>query len=394
MHQRIKDEAAAIFEQVRGFRRHLHQHPELSFQEYQTSQYIQEQLKKMNIPFQTGFAENGVVALVEGKNAGKNIALRADIDALPIEEENKVSYCSANKGVMHACGHDAHTASLLGTAHLLHKLSDYWQGSVKFVFQPAEEKAPGGASLMIRDGVLKNPTPHYMLAQHAHPPLEVGKVGFRAGMAMASADEIYITIKGKGGHAATPQLVIDPVLISAHLVVALQQIVSRRADPTVPSVLSFGKINSQGGYNNIIPDAVKIEGTFRTFDEKWRFEAHRLIRYQAETLCAAMDAECEVNIVVGYPYLFNNEALTLKAKNAAIAFLGEENVVDIPMRMGAEDFAYYSQQVDSCFYRLGIRNEAKGIISNLHTPTFDIDEKALETGVGLMSWLAISLLQS
>ncbi len=393
--EKIKQLSKQYHQEIIDIRRHLHANPELSYAEHKTSAYVQSLLTKLNVPFQNGLADTGVLAIIEGKNPSKKvIALRADMDALPITEENEVSYKSTNEGVMHACGHDAHTASLIGVSKILNEIKDDFEGTVKLIFQPAEEQAPGGASLMIRDGVLENPTPVSVVGQHVHPPLEAGKVGFRPGLAMASADEIRMTIKGKGGHAAVPNKFIDPVLMTSHIIVALQQVVSRRANPTIPSVLSFGKINSVGGFNNVIPDEVKIEGTFRTIDEKWRFEAHKKIKKIAQNVAEAMDGSCEVDIRVGYPCLYNNEALTGRCRAAAVDFLGADKVVDIPLRMGAEDFAYYTQKADCCFYRLGIRNEARGITSNLHTPTFDIDENALETSIGLMSWIALKELES
>lgn len=390
MKDQIKKLAKKHHKEVVKIRRHIHANPELSYQEHNTSAYIQSVLDGLDIPYKNGVADTGVVALIKGKNPKKRtIALRADMDALPITEANKVSYKSKNPGVMHACGHDAHTASLLGVSNILNQVKNEFEGTVKCIFQPAEEKAPGGASIMIKEGVLKNPTPKSVIGQHVHPPLPAGKVGFRPGLAMASADEIYITIRGKGGHAAAPQFFVDPIYITSQIIVALQQIVSRRANPTIPTVLSFGKIESVGGVNNVIPDAVKIDGTFRTVDEKWRSKALSKIQKIVKNLSKAMDATCEVNIIKGYPCLYNNEELTERCRTSAIEYLGKKNVVDIPLRMGAEDFAYYTQQADCCFYRLGIRNESKGITSNLHTPTFNIDETALETSIGLMSWMAI-----
>jgi len=388
---KIKELANKHYKEVINIRRHLHANPELSYNEYKTSAYIQKMLGKLKVPFKTGFADTGIVAMIEGKNPSKKtIALRADMDALPITEENDIPYKSKNEGVMHACGHDAHTASLLGVAKILSKVKNDFEGTVKCIFQPAEEKAPGGASLMIRDGVLKNPIPKSVIGQHVHPPLQVGKVGFRAGLMMASADEIYLTVHGKGGHAAGPQFFIDPIMISAQIIVALQQIVARRADPTIPTVLSFGKIDSVGGYNNIIPDAVKIAGTFRTVDEKWRSSALKKIEKIAKSMAKSMDAKCEVEIIRGYPCLYNNEELTHRCRSIAEDFLGKSNVVDIPLRMGAEDFAYYTQKADSCFYRLGVKEKGAKDQKNLHTPTFNIDENALETSIGLMSYMAIN----
>ena len=390
----IKTLANEYGQEVVAIRRHLHANPELSYQEYNTAKYVAEQLRKTSLEPTEGIAKTGVIALIEGKNPNKKvIALRADLDALPIMETNNVSYKSTNEGVMHACGHDVHTASLLGTAKILHALRNSFEGTVKLFFQPGEEKIPGGASLMIKDGALKNPKPTQIFGQHVMPLIPVGKVGFREGMYMASADEIYLTIKGQGGHAAIPDLLTDNVLIASHIIVALQQIISRKNNPKKPSVLSFGKVEAMGA-TNIIPDKVTIAGTFRAMDEAWRAEAHQLITHMAETLAISMGAICEVNISVGYPYLENNIELTQNARNYAIDYLGEKNVVDLDLWMGAEDFAFYSQKMPACFYRLGTRNEAKGITSYVHTSTFNIDEKALEIGSGLMAWMAIMELQS
>lgn len=375
-----------------AIRRHLHAHPELSFQEYETAQYVAEQLRGMGIEPQEGVAGTGVVALVEGIKPGKTIALRADMDALPIEEANQVPYKSTRPGIMHACGHDVHTTSLLGAAYILQQLRNQFEGTIKLIFQPGEEKVPGGASLMIRDGVLSAPAaPRHVIGQHVMPLLPVGTVGFREGMYMASADELYLTVKGKGGHGAMPQGLVDPVLITAHLIVALQQIVSRNANPRVPSVLSFGKVIAQGA-TNIIPHEVAIEGTFRTMDEEWRAQAKVKMLKLAHGLVESMGGTLDFEIRHGYPYLVNDPALTRHMKEAAIAYLGTKNVVNLDLWMAAEDFAYFSQELPSCFYRLGTRNEEKGIVSGVHTPTFDIDEQALPIGAGLMAWLALSAL--
>ncbi len=394
MQKKIKTLAAAYHTDIVAVRRHLHRHPELSYQEVKTGKYIAAQLEKLGIEHRHGIADNGVVGLIKGKNPDeKVIALRADFDALPIEEANEVVYKSENPGVMHACGHDVHTASLLGTARILQELRHEFAGTIKLIFQPAEEKLPGGASLMIAEGVLENPAPGGIYGQHVHPPLEAGTVGFRSGMYMASADELFLTVRGKGGHGAMPHNGNDPIVITAHIITALQQVVSRNADPTIPSVLTLGKINSTGGATNIIPDEVKLEGTFRTMNETWRSEAHEKMVRIAEGIAESMGGTCDFEVMKGYPFLVNDEALTARAKNAAVAFLGAENVVDLPIRMTAEDFAYYSQKMPACFYRLGTGNRARGITSPVHTPTFDIDEKALETGVGLMTWLALEELK-
>jgi amidohydrolase len=390
MKEKIQQLARQYHPEVVAIRRHLHTHPELSFQELNTGQFVSDQLTALGIEHRHGIAEHGVVALIKGKNPRKRtVALRGDMDALPIQEANTVSYKSQNKGVMHACGHDAHTASLLGTAKILHELRNHFEGTVKCIFQPGEEKLPGGASIMIKQGVLENPKPASIFGQHVHPPLQAGMIGLKAGVYMASADELYVTVKGRGGHGAMPQECIDPVMITAQILVALQQIVSRYGDPGIPSVLTFGKINTTGGATNIIPNEVKLEGTFRTMHEKWRQEAHSRMKKIAESIAKGMGGACEFHVMKGYPVLFNHEALTARAKTWAIEFLGKDKVVDLPMRMTAEDFAYFSQTMPACFYRLGTGNPERGITSPLHTDTFDLDESALETGVGLMSWLAM-----
>lgn len=387
--ERIKSIANRNAEKVVAIRRHIHSNPELSFQEFNTAKYIAKSLKELGLEQVESVANTGVSALVKGKNPDKKIiALRADIDALPIVEANEVEYKSKNVGVMHACGHDAHSSSLLGTASILNEIKDEFEGTVKLIFQPGEEKAPGGASLMIKEGVLKNPAPQGILGQHVMPLIPVGKIGFREGIYMASADEIYMTVKGRGGHAAMPDRNIDPVLIASHIIVALQQIVSRNATPTIPSVVSFGKVIAEGA-TNIIPNEVKIEGTFRTLNEEWRKEAKVKMKKMAEGIAEAMGGMCEFRFLDGYPFLYNDVALTKRNKGFAIEYMGKENVIDLDVWMAAEDFAFYSQEIDACFYRLGVRNEEKGIISNVHTPTFNIDEDALEIGAGLMAWLAV-----
>jgi amidohydrolase len=390
----IRKLASDYVPDVIAIRRHLHQHPELSFREFKTSEFVAGKLRDYGLEPVRGIAGTGVVAMIKGKNpAKKTLALRADMDALPISEQNDVSYKSIHPGVMHACGHDVHTSSLLGVARILNEIRDHFEGSIKLIFQPGEEKAPGGASKMIAEGVLKNPAPSAILGQHVMSQIPAGKVGFRPGIYMASADEIYITVKGKGGHAAMPDHNIDPIVIASYLIVALQQIVSRHANPKIPTVLSFGKIIAEGA-TNIIPDEVYIEGTFRTLDEEWRRLAHEKMKIMAESMARGMGAGIDITILNGYPFLKNDEELTRKSRALAADFLGEENVVDLDIWMAAEDFAFYSQVVDACFYRLGIRNEKKGITSSVHTPTFNVDETALETGAGLMAWLAFKYLDN
>ena len=387
---RIKKLADSNFDELVAIRRHLHAHPELSFEEVETSKFIAAKLTEYGIEHQTHIGGLGIVGLIKGKNPSKKtIALRGDMDALPIEEKNNCEYISQNKGIMHACGHDVHTTSLLGAAKILMELKEEFEGTIKLIFQPAEEKLPGGASIMIKDGVLENPKVESVFGQHVLPQLETGKVAFRAGIAMASCDEIYITVKGKGGHGAVPHLAIDPVFIASHLVIALQSVVSRNANPTLPSVLSIGKFIANGA-TNIIPDEVRLEGTFRTFDEKWRKEAHEKIKNICHQTAASFGGTCDVLIDVGYPFLKNDEVTTMRAFNLAQQYLGNENVEEMPARMTAEDFSYYSQLIPACFYRLGTGNIAKGITSPIHTPTFDVDEDCLKIGAGLMAWIAVN----
>ncbi|GAB2770291.1 amidohydrolase [Hymenobacter luteus] len=387
---RIKTLAAETAADTVALREHLHAHPELSFQEHDTVAFVTEQLRQLGLRPQP-IAGTGVVALIEGRNPGsRTVALRADMDALPITEQNDVPYKSRNPGVMHACGHDVHTASLLGAARILTQLRDEFEGTVKLMFQPGEELLPGGASLMIKEGVLENPKPASVLGQHVFPRLPAGKVGLRAGRYMASTDELYLTVRGQGGHGAMPEQNLDPVVVAAHIIVAAQQIVSRRANPKLPSVLSFGKVIAQGA-TNVIPNEVYIEGTFRTLNEEWRNEAHQHLRRLCEGLADSMGTTCELEIRRGYPYLENEPALTARTEQAAVEYLGRENVVELDQWMAAEDFAYFSQAASACFYRLGTA-AADGSgrhTSSVHTPTFDIDPKALETGPGLMAWLTL-----
>lgn len=390
---KIKSLAASYRQELSDIRRHLHMNPELSMKEEATSSFIATKLDEYGIKYSRNIALTGIVGYIEGQNPdSKAIALRADMDALPINEENEVEYRSKNPGVMHACGHDIHMTCLLGAAKILQQIKGEFEGTVKLIFQPSEETFPGGASMMIKEGVLENPKPGKIFGQHVLPSLEAGKIGLKAGQYMASTDEVYITVHGKGGHGATPEMNIDPVLIASHIIIALQQIVSRNAAPTVPSVLSFGSVIAEGR-TNIIPEEVKLAGTFRTFNEKWRAEAHEKITRMAKGIAESMGGNCDVFIDKGYPFLVNDEKVTADTRDAAINYLGHENVVDLEQRMTAEDFAYYSQVIPACFYRLGVRNESKGIIHNLHTSRFDADELSLETGAGLMAYLAYNALQ-
>lgn len=377
--------ASTYFEEYRSIRQHLHAHPELSFQEFETSKFIQNELNKLGIPYSV-MGTTGVIGILQGRPSDRIIALRADIDALPIYEENKVPYCSTNEGVMHACGHDVHTTCLLGAARILNEIKDQWDGTIKLIFQPGEEKNPGGASILIKEGVLKNPVPQRIYGQHVHPQLEVGRMNFAAGKVMASADEIYITVKGKGGHAAKPNLTADTILTASQIVNALQQVISRNNNPLSPSVLSICSI--QGGFTtNVIPSEVKMMGTFRAMDEKWRFEAHDRIRAIVEHTASANGAEVTLEISVGYPSVINDPATNTMAKTLAAELIGEENVGEAEISLGAEDFGYYTQEIPGCFYRLGTGNTKKGIVSGVHTPTFDIDEEAIKMGISMMAFL-------
>ncbi len=387
---KIKKLAADYADEFISIRHHLHAHPELSYKEFETSQFIQQKLAGWSIEHKV-IATTGVVGLIKGKNPEKRmIALRGDMDALPIIEENTVEYKSQNVGVMHACGHDVHSTCLLGAAKILNETKDDWEGTVKLIFQPGEERNPGGASIMIKEGVLEDPKPQAIFALHVHPGLPVGKLSFRSGMVMASADEIYITIKGKGGHAASPHLTADTILIASHLIISLQQIVSRNNDPFNPSVLSISSFQG-GNTTNVIPSEVKLMGTFRAMNEAWRFKAHELIKKQSTELVQAMGGEIDITIDVGYPFVLNNEELTSMAWLAAEEYAGKENIEQTELRMGAEDFAYYSHQIPACFFRLGVGNIQKGITSGVHTPIFNIDETAIEIGMGVMAWLAASI---
>lgn len=392
LREKIRQLASEAHASAVANRRHLHTYPELSFEEHKTIAFIAERLKALEIPFEMK-TDTGIVALLQGTQSVSDqvIALRADIDALPIHELNEVEYKSRNEGVMHACGHDMHTSSLLATAGILNRMKQEFSGTVKFIFQPGEEKIPGGASLMIKEGVLENPRPSGILGQHVMPELEAGKVGFRPGNYMAGHNDIYMTVKGKGGHGAMPHQSIDPVLITCHIITALQQIVSRYGNPLIPSVLSFGKVIANGA-TNVIPDEVQVEGTFRTLDEKWRADAHVKMEKMATAIAEGMGGSCVYDIRKGYPVLINEEKITAASRQYAEEFLGKENVLDLDIWMAAEDFAFYSREMDGCFYRLGVRNEAKNITSGLHTATFDADETSLETGSGLMTYLALKTL--
>lgn len=386
--ERIEALAEEFFADTVAWRRHLHQNPELSFEEHETARFVEQRLESLGIPYER-MAGTGVVGTIRGElGEGKVLALRADMDALPIQEVEGRPYGSRRSGVMHACGHDVHTASLLGVASILQQLRGSFAGTVKLIFQPGEERLPGGASIMIKEGVLENPVPQGIIGQHVMPLIEAGKVGFRAGKYMASCDELFMTIKGKGGHGAHPHQNIDPIAIAAQIITALQQIVSRNADPRTPTVLSWGKIIGNGA-TNVIPEEVYLEGTFRTFDEKWRAEAHSRMVKMAVGIAESMGASCDFEVRKGYPFLINEAKITEACRQFAVEYLGEEHVVELDIWPAAEDFSYYSQEVNACFYRLGTGNKAAGITAAVHTPTFDIDERALRTSIGLMAYMTM-----
>lgn len=385
----IREAAQHLLPDIIGIRHELHMYPELSFNEAETSKRIQRILQQHDIAFTTGWAEHGIVASIKGIEAGPLVMLRADMDALPILEANTVSYASKNQGVMHACGHDVHMSSLLGAGILLKQFSSSLKGEVRMVFQPGEEKLPGGASLLIKEGLFANDKPERMFGQHVFQSLPAGHVGFRSGMYMASSDELYITITGKGGHAATPHLCVDPIPIASRIVLALQELISRYRDPIAPGVLTIGKMYTDGGATNVIPDVVRMEGTFRAQDEGWRADTHRRIKQMVSDIARSSDATADVRIERGYPSLYNNEVVTESARKEAIEFLGEDKVHDLPARMTSEDFAYYSHEVPSCFYRLGTGWTETEKNHQVHTSRFDIDESALATGMGLMAYLSL-----
>ncbi|HYW94135.1 MAG TPA: M20 family metallopeptidase [Bacteroidales bacterium] len=388
--ERIQQLSSTYLQEILDIRRHIHAHPELSFEEFETSAFIKSKLDAWQVPYVGDFVKTGIVAEIRGNESGKLIGIRTDMDALPIQELNDISFRSTNDGRMHACGHDVHMASLLGCVRILNDMRDSFAGRIKFVFQPGEERIPGGAKLMLEENCFRGDEPEVMIAQHVYPDMEVGKVGFREGQYMASADEIFITVKGKGGHAALPERLVDPVLITSHMIVALQQVVSRNAPPAVPTVLSFGKITGEGAVN-VIPDEVRLEGTFRTLNEEWRHKAHLLIEKLARGTAVAMGGDADIEIRHGYPVLVNDPAVTRQARQAAEEWLGKQNVEDLDVRMTAEDFAYFSQKYPSVLYRLGVSADPHNA-SALHTPRFTVDEAALKVAVELFSWIAIRFL--
>lgn len=392
----IKALADDLFDEVVGLRRRIHQHPELAFEERETGALVQRTLAPLNLALQTGVAETGLIATLEGGRPGPTLMLRADMDALPIQEATGLAFASENEGKMHACGHDAHTSSLLGTAMILSRLQDDLPGTVRFLFQPSEERLPGGAKVMIEEGILQSngtTVPSAIFGQHVQPDLPAGKIGLRSGMYMASADEIYITVRGEGGHAAGPhELSADATLAAAHIVTALQSVISRNCPPDVPSVLTIGKLTAAGA-TNVIPEEARMEGTFRAMDEEWRFKAHELIERVATRTAEALGAQTDVEIAVGYPALYNHPEPTEVVRRAAREYVGPDNTVELDRWFASEDFAFYLRELPGAFYRIGTGNEEKGITHGLHTPRFDIDEEALRVAPGFMAYLAWQYLQ-
>ncbi len=389
--EKVEKIAQEKFEKVKAIREHLHSHPELSFEEYNTSEYVKNCLSEMGIQYKDGYVKTGIVAKIVGNKPGKTRALRSELDALPINELNEVAYKSTIANKMHACGHDVHSACLLGAAMILNECKEELEGTVLFVFQPGEELLPGGASLMLKEGIFEEVKPDHIIAQHVFPEMEAGKVGLCSGQYMASSDELYITVKGKGGHGALPHTTVDTILVASHIITSLQSVVSRNSNPIVPSVLTIGKINSVGGATNVIPDEVRIEGTFRTLDEDWRRKAHNIIERIIKDTASSFGASADIEIRHGYPCLNNDPLVTGNVKERLVEILGKDNVMDLPKRMTSEDFAYYSQTMPACFYRLGVGNEAKGIKHGIHTPYFDIDSEALSVGMKTMAYLALTV---
>jgi amidohydrolase len=388
----IQQKAKEYFSDVQEIRHHIHANPELSFEEHKTAAFISSRLTAWGVSHKTGVAGTGIVALIEGRNpSSKCVALRADMDALPIQELNDTDYRSRNDGVMHACGHDVHASCLMGAARILQELRGEFEGTVKLLFQPGEEMHPGGASLMIKDGALNDPKPSAIFALHVYPHLPSGTIGMRPGQYMASADEIYLTIEGKGGHAALPHQTVDPIAIAALVVTGLQQVVARKSNPLIPSVLTFGKI--QGGFaTNVIPDKVELLGTFRTLDEQWRYEAHKWIKDFVTQTCSAYGAKAIIDIPAGYPSLYNDPALTNRAMGWARDYVGSANVHELEMRMAGEDFSFYTHHMPGCFFRIGTSKGNHQFTAPVHNAHFDIDESALETGMGMMAWCAVNSL--
>ena len=387
----LKETDRIIGEAIK-IRRHLHMNPELSYKEYNTSEYVSNYLHKLIIKHYTNIGGTGIIARIKGgMGKGKVIALRAELDALPIEEKTGAEYSSLNRGVMHACGHDVHLAMLLSVANIINGLREYFRGELLFIFQPGEEVAPGGATLVLNDGTLRKLKPDAIIAQHVLPELGTGQLGFRAGKYMASSDELYIDIEGRGGHAALPEAATGQVVIGSRLVGILNE-KAGAIKCNEPLVLGFGKFIANGT-TNVIPDKVHIEGTLRTFDEQVRKEAHNMIREICTVESALWGVNIKHEIRKGYPVLINDAELTNIAVKLAEEVVGVKNRQMMEMRMSSEDFAYYSHEYPVLFYRIGVLKDGAQI-RNLHTAEFDIDEEAMKTGIAFISLLATNLLNS
>lgn len=388
----LQNSISNIGVELQTWRRHLHMHPEPSFQEWQTMEFVCAVLQKHGISFEKGVADTGVVAIIRASGHASDapcLALRADLDALPIQELNEVAYKSQNEGWMHACGHDVHTTILLGTAVILQQQKEQLKRPVKLIFQPGEEQSPGGATLMINAGVLENPTVEELVALHVYPEMEVGNVGLRSGLYMASSDEIHVDIEGIGGHGALPARFINPIDVGMAWMQACKKEVSDSCPKNIPQVLTFGRFEALGS-TNVVAGTAQIKGTFRTMDESWRTQVHAILQDQAKKIAAEFGAKIHLTIAKGYPFLHNDPALTDKVKEILMQTLGTDHVHELDLRMTAEDFAFYSQKRPVCFFRLGVGNMQKGIVHAVHHPRFDIDEQALEIGVGCMVQIAMS----
>ena len=375
----ISLKAADLYQKIKGYREYLHQHPELSYKEFETMAFVSERLTELGIPHETKVGGTGVVGIIRNDLHPKDatcVALRADLDALPIQEENEVAYCSKRAGIMHACGHDFHTATLLGVAEILMSIKDELPQPVKLIFQPGEEQNPGGATLIIADGALENPKVSHLFALHVFPDLMVGELGLKGGLYMASCDEIHLTINGIGGHGAVPAKCVNPLSIAAEIILSTEEILTREKPQDVPQVISFGRMEAYGS-TNVIPSSAILKGTFRTMDEAWRKKAQSLMAENFEKLAAKYGGTIDIDISIGYPFLYNDEGITNKAKALFQLNFGEENVIDLPLRMTSEDFAFYSQIAPVCFYRVGVADPTKEINYGVHHPKFDVEPTAL-----------------
>jgi hippurate hydrolase len=392
----LRSRSADLHPRVVDLRRRIHRNPELSRNEHDTAALVADALHEIGLDrVETGIYGTGVLGTLAGGRPGRTVLLRADLDALPIQEETGLDFASQNEGIMHACGHDAHTASLLGTAQILADIRSRVPGTIRFCFQPTEEKIPGGATFMIEEGVLEargdEPAVDYVLGQHVRPDLPAGAIGVRGGPFMASADEVHVTVRGEGGHAASPhELTSDATVAAAHVVTALQTVVSRNSPPGTPSILTIGRFVADGA-TNVIPPSAHLEGTFRTMDDEWRAEAHDRIRQVVRRTAQAHGAEADVDVRVGYPAVHNDPSAASVVQSAAREYVGETGTVDLDPWYAGEDFAYFTNARPGVFYALGVGNKDAGIVHGLHTSQFTIDEDALRIGPGFMALAAIRL---